>query len=1347
MKKHWFKALRTIFISMCCLSAMPETMASADKTIPSVSFRHITVNDGLSQSTVLSSGQDTLGQMWFATLDGLNRYDGYEFKVYRNNPEDSTSIASDIIRKIYTDLSGRLWIGTGKGLSLYDTKTDAFRNFMTHDKPVTGIADAGNSRILVAAGGDLMFFDTVSMAWSTEGLLHQAGRVGATILYKDGDRIWIGTTEDGLLCWSPDTGTIKRIFCPPQEAKAVQCLYKHDGLIWIATEGDGLWYYNIESGESGNYRNERGKPQSISSNYVRTLSSDIYGRLWVGTYNGLCILEDGVFHNIGSDPFQEGSLSQSSVRCIKADSQGGMWLGTYFGGLNYWHPLMNRFTVINRKSFENSLNDNFVSCIAEDTDNSLWIGTNSGGVNHYDTKTGRFTVYTLRNDGRQALESDDIKAIHIDKESGLIYIGAHAGGLSAIDRNTGKVIHFNNPDGNAPMNVYSIIQAGRNSLWIGTLEGLWLFDTKTRSFSRFNQGIVPDDGERNRVRTLMTDSEGKLWVGGDHGFHMFDFIDNRLVEHSLPLDGRILTESFVQCFFENSTSLIWLGTRRGLLCFDRKEGSLTEYSTKDGLPSDIIHGIEEDNFGRLWLSTDKGLSCFNPFSGQFRNFTAYDGLQGNQFNTGCHVRRSSGEMMFGGIGGITAFFPEMMEDNPYAPRPIITSLEMFGREIRPDDGSGILSKGISYTDRIVLKHDSNSFSLRFSVPNYLAGHHNRFAYILDGYDRHWHETYMRSVSWSNLPHGKYRFMVKAANNDGKWNDEPTVLEIRIRPVWYLTIAAKIGFILLAILTIAAAYFVMSRRKDEENRLELAKQEKAHQEDMHQMKIRFYINISHEMRTPLTLIINPLAEMISKCNDTWMRKQLRYVERNTQRLLHLVNQLMDYRRAELDVFKLRVRKDDVLKIIKENCSLYDKLAFKKKLRYSLTEDLGDRKAYIDGQYLELILNNLLSNAFKYTESGSISVNVRLDDKSLVLEISDTGAGIPAVDQDRIFERFYQMENEHIGSGIGLSLVHRLVELHHGKIELESEVGKGSTFKVTFPQDPGAYTAEELEGDPEKHTVNSKEMYIVDTDTEEYSIEPQESESAKKGRIIIAEDNDEVSKYMLAGLSETFEVKTAGNGAEVLEIMKEFIPDILITDISMPVMDGIKLCAHIKQHAETSHIPVIVISSKADKKEQMEAFRNGADDFIVKPFSMAALNAKIRNMMRTRIMAVDKATKSMEIEPERISFNALDEQILKQAVAIVEKNIDNAEFSTEEFAREMNMSRSNLHLKLKALTGESALDFIRKIRFKEACKLLQDGRYNISEISDMVGFNTPSYFATCFKKYMGCLPTEWIRNNRS
>ena len=699
--------------------------------------------------------------------------------------------------------------------------------------------------------------------------------------------------------------------------------------------------------------------------------------------------------------------------------------------------------------------------------------------------------------------------------------------------------------------------------------------------------------------------------------------------------------------------------------------------------------------------------------------------------------------MFGGVNGISVFSPESLKDNPFTPQPQITGLQVLNQEIKPNDKSGILKHHIMFTKEITLKHYQNSVSFDFTVPNYLSGHHNTFAYKLEGFDRDWCETGNLSASYSNLPYGRYRFMLKAANNDGKWNDTPITLDIRIKPVWYNTALSKALFIILLIVIIFISYSMIVERKEREAQEELDKMEKAHQEEIHQMKMRFFINISHEMRTPLTLIINPLSEMIAKSTDTWMRKQLRYVERNAKRLMHLVNQLMDYRRAELGVFKLKIRPEDAHKIIKENWSYYERLAQSKKLQYSLISELEGKTLYIDGQYLELILNNLLSNAFKYTESGSIMVKASEHEGFMSIEVSDTGEGIPEGEQDKIFERFYQVDNEHIGSGIGLSLVQRLVELHHGKINLKSKEGKGSTFTVLLPLSLSAYSPEELENNTaEIHTSNTLEFYMLDTERNDESL--TENDSNKHGKLLIAEDNEEIRTYMSNGLSSLFDIVLAKNGEEALQLLKEQEPDIVITDRMMPVMDGLKLCAAIKQNISTSHIPVIMLSAKTESKDQLDALKTGADDYMTKPFSMAVLIAKIQNMMKTHHRVHDKAVKSMEISPEKLSFNAMDEQILTKAIAIVESNIDNTDFSTEEFAAAMNMSRSNLHLKLKALTGESALEFIRKIRFKEACRLLKDGRYSISEISDMVGFNTPSYFATCFKKYMGCLPTEYVKN---
>jgi Signal transduction histidine kinase len=485
----------------------------------------------------------------------------------------------------------------------------------------------------------------------------------------------------------------------------------------------------------------------------------------------------------------------------------------------------------------------------------------------------------------------------------------------------------------------------------------------------------------------------------------------------------------------------------------------------------------------------------------------------------------------------------------------------------------------------------------------------------------------------------------------------------------------------------------------------------------------------------------------------MRKQLEYIQRNTNRLLHLVNQLMDYRRAELGVLKLRVGKGDIGKLIRENFLFYDKLARNKNIEYTLLSDILRKDMLYDANYLELILNNLLSNAFKYTEEGqSITVSFREENGCLVLQVNDTGIGIPTDKQKKIFDRFYQVSSEQLGSGIGLSLVQRLVELHHGRIELESEPGKGSSFSVFIPQDESVYTAEELQtggsGAEETtvHSVNVRDMYFIDSEIIQNPKEEYPVSEKKRGTVLVVEDNLEIQHYLMEGLSGMFNVAGAANGEEALAYLKENEVDLVITDVMMPVMDGIKFTKQVKQNIRTCHIPVFILSAKTDIRDQLGGLQVGADDYVPKPFTLSVLTAKIQNTLRTRRRTYERYSNSMEVEPEKITFNAMDEELLKKAVAVVERNMDNIEFSADMFAREMNMSRSNLHIKMKAITGESTIDFIRKIRFNEACKLLEDGRYTIAEVSTKVGFNTPSYFATGFKKYFGYLPTEYIKKRR-
>lgn len=1319
-----------------------------------ISFVHLGVNEGLSQNTIFDIAQDKQDNMWFATYDGLNKYDGYDFTIYQHDEENPYSIGSNIIRACMVDSHGNLWAGTQEGLSFYDMEQDKFYNytFQKNKISINGIVKIDENQLLLFSNSSdkgLFLFDTRTGQFSTKPLHPSLVSISPTTIARQGDNIYIGSYK-GVFIYSIPHKTLEKVMPDVFQGKQILSILQQSPIcLWIGTEGNGLYKVNPQTKEITNYTHTPGKKGSISSNYIRSLTLDSQNTLWIGTINSLNIYNETTdsFDNYTSNPEISGSLSQTSVRDIFMDTQGGMWLGTYYGGVNYYHPLKNRFRNIQSIPKVNSLNSNTIECIKEDMQKGIWIGTNHGGVNYYNTKTHKFTHYTQK-DG---LASNDIKAIYIDETRDLVYIGTHTGGLSILHRNSGRIETFNSRE---TRNLYDIEPAINGDLWLTGMTVLIRFNPQKKTLTRIT---AQSDGRplaQKEFTYILRDSQQRLWLGSEKGMNVYTENNDGLLVCPILPESFPIRHKAVTAIHEAHNRIFWIGTRSGLFRFDEDKKEYKQYTTSNGLPNNVIHGILEDTSGKLWLSTNKGLSCFQPETEKFRNYTSNDGLQSNQFNS-AYYQTADGQMYFGGINGITTFHPEQIVDNPYTPPVIITQLHLFNQIVFPNDDTGILKTGISNTKSITLSSKQSMFSLDFVVSNYISGNHNTFAYMLKGYDTGWyHSNTQRTVSYSNLPAGTYHFLVKAANSDGKWNETPTELEIVVLPVWYKTWWAILLFIIvfISITIFIFRYFWM--RKSMEAELQIERMDKERQKEVNEMKLRFFINISHELRTPLTLILAPVQEMLDKASDRWLHKQLEHVQKNTNRLLHLVNQLMDYRRAELGVFNLKVRLNLIHNVIEKNFLFYERLAQRKRIAYNLSSNVEGREILCDPDYMELIVNNLLSNAFKYTGEGkSITVTLKEENHKLLLQVKDTGSGIPIDKQGKVFERFYQAENEHLGSGIGLSLVQRLVELHHGRIELESEEGVGSTFSIYLPTEGSAYLPEERLVESESteeqrvYTTNNRDMYVIDTeDKESPEDEAVPKETVAKDRqnkesILIVEDNPDIRQYLSEELSKTYHILKAENGEEALAIVKEQEVSLILTDVMMPVMDGLQLCKLIKQNLRTCHIPVIILSAKTDLKEQLEGLQVGADDYIPKPFSMIMIATKIKNLFRTRYRAIEHYSNSLEVEPEKVALNPLDEELLKKAVAIVEKHLDNVEFSTEIFAREMCMSRSNLHIKMKALTGESANDFIRKMRFNQACKLLKEGKYTVSEISGMVGFNTPSYFATSFKKYFGCLPSEY------
>lgn len=1336
-------------ILLLCLAAIQLRPQPSE----AIHFLHIGLDKGLSQGTIFDITQDRLGNMWFATYNGVNKYNGYTFKVYQHDEADPFSIGSDMVRSCYTDSQGRIWIGTAGYLSLYNSDKDNFLNYTCPNRMREGLIDdiveLDERHLLLLIDQKLQLFDTEELHYCNDKLPEKLKDLNSYSLSKYGDYLYIGSRAVAYI-YSITQKTLKELPLHQFAQSTVMTMLPQSATrLWIGTEGHGLLLINPQTGSIKQYKHVSGRENSLSANYVRSLSFDSKKRLWIGTINSLNIYdeEQDCFHVYESNKTGSGVLSQSSVRTIYEDMQGGMWVGTYFGGLNYYHPLKNRFFNLPQDGSINSLNDKVINSIVEDKHKTLWIGTNNGGVNRYDTEHHTFVHYTTK----EGLASDDVKAIYVDEDNDWVYIGTHTGGLSRLHRPSGRIESLTDKN---VRNIYDIEPVGDGTFWLSCMSNIYHFNPRTRTFTR-----IPMEQKTLRfgIAFIYRDSHRRLWIGGKNGVATFTDEGGKLVHTKIFAPDASFCDKYTNCVYEASDGRFWLGTYNGLYCFDAENSDVKHYTIAQGLPNNAIYGILEDSYGKLWLSTDYGLCHMNPQTETFRTFSSTDGLQSNQFTQNAYCCTTDGQMYFGGINGVTTFTPELLVDNPYTPPVVITQLRLFNKPVLPGDESGILEKDISMTQRITLTAKQKMFSLEFVVSNYISGSHNTFAYTLKGYDKEWYYSdTQRLVSYSNLPQGTYRFLVKAANSDGKWNEVPTELEIVILPVWYKTWWAFLLFAAAFVTLMILIFRYFWTRKSMEAQLHMERVEKEKQQEVNEMKVRFFIDIAHELRTPLTLILAPLQEALAKSDDRWMRRQLEHIQRNANRLMHLVNQLMDYRRAELGVFVLHAYRNSILKSVEKTVSFYEALAQRKKIHYSLYSDLEQQEVLCDPSYIELMLNNLLSNAFKYTGTGeSISVVLKMEaDNRLLLQVQDTGSGIPQQKQEKIFERFYQAENTHIGSGIGLSLVKRLVELHHGTIELESEEGNGSTFSIYLPTNTAAYRQEEIGKGPATdmdnlHSTNTQQLYVLDgmgdlapEEEEEKDVEKNEVKK-KRENVLIVEDNLEILHYLSSELGNTYTVWEATHGEEALEVVKEQEIDLILTDVMMPVMNGLQLCKQIKQNVHTCHIPVIILSAKADVKEQLEGLQVGADDYIPKPFSLAVVTTKIRNLFRTRYRAIQYYSKSLEIEPEKMALHPMDEEMLNRAKAIVEAHLDDADFSTESFAREMCMSRSSLHLKMKALTGESTYDFIRKIRFNKACKLLKDGHYTVAEISAMVGFSTSSYFSTSFKKYFGCMPTEYVQ----
>ncbi|WP_303014362.1 hybrid sensor histidine kinase/response regulator transcription factor [uncultured Bacteroides sp.] len=1331
-----------------------------------IHFRRLSVNDGMSQNTVLALTQDHNGKIWVGTIDGLNWYDGYRFAPLYKDLNDSTSLSNNHVYSLCTDAEGTVWVGTLTGLSRYNIVGNNFTNYsLPEGLPVQifaieDLSDKG--QLLLGTSNGLVVFDKKT------GYMNLHPHLQGTTIYsicQINEGILLGSSS-GIYHYRPQDNSVVRIL-PELKNEAISSVVydPRKRTCWLGSFINGVYSMDEKFQIKEHYLyNDRQRQSPFES--VRTLAQDDKGRIWIGTINALFILEPetGTIDKYTFSHEDENSLGHNSVRSILKDNQGGIWVGTFYGGLNYYHPMAPAFDTMTYSAYKNSISDNTVSCIVEDSrTGNLWIGTNDGGLNEYDRKKNHFTVYRANRNNPRALQSDNIKCALPDGNG--VYIGSHGGGLSYLSGTGGQIENYTFPNAVSFNNsCYSLLDGKDGTLWVGSIIGLHRFDKKTKKLSLHPLAQKYPRLNSVLISVLYRDSKDRIWIGTEES--LFVYANGKLEEWK---DYTSKTPSLIQafCIQEDSNQHIWIGSSVGL--YKSPDGSTNNqarYSTKDGLPNNFIYGVLEDGRGRLWITTNRGLSCFDPSEQTFLNYTVLDGLSHGQFNTYGACKTQDGIFFLGSLKGITYFNPYEFVDNPFSPNAVVTGATILNQPV-VDIKDGVSKYFQASNGRLLgMSFPSNRklFSIRFSVINYLSGRRNLFAYKLEGFDEDWVSSAQaisqRGATYSNLPPGKYIFKVKACNNNGRWSLTPTEFFVHITPMWYQTWWAKSIFVLLILGGIAFILYFFIARAKMKMQMQIDHLERNKIEEISQEKVRFYINMSHELRTPLSLILAPLEELTEEKNkfDVPVQQKLSYVYRNGRKLLHLVNQLLDFRKAESGALPIHVAMNDVDELAGNVFAMFRENAQKRNITYQFHSDLNGSPLPIDKTYVEMMLTNLLSNAFKFTPNGGeITFSLWKKEHSFGFSIKDSGIGIPPEKLSRIFERFYQANEDRKGSGIGLSLVKCLVEKHHGSISVDSKPGQGSDFVIELPSDiqefsPAEIVSRQEDNNSEWQTssfatetmAEDGEFPVIDPSAGQDGQEEEQSPNDITETILLVDDNKEMVDYLKNNFKSKYITLTAGNGEEALAILKEQKVDIVLSDVMMPGIDGIKLCELIKKNMQTCHIPVILLSAKGSIEAQTAGIRIGADDYIPKPFSMNLLKGKINNILKAKQRLRHYYSDTIDIDTAKMTSNTLDEEFMSKAIQIVEENIDDENFTADDLAEKLFMSRSSLYLKMNSVSGEPPANFIRRIRFNKACKLLLEGRYSISEISSKVGFSSASYFSTSFKKYMGCLPSDYVKN---
>ncbi|HYX06108.1 MAG TPA: two-component regulator propeller domain-containing protein [Bacteroidales bacterium] len=1357
-------------------------------------FEKLSIDDGFTSSSANTIIQDEKGFIWIGTWNGLNKYDGYKVENFRPSYHDTTTLSNREISALMEDHLGNIWIGTTSGLNRLNPKTGRFTGYIFQQRIISLLEDNDHVIWVGTWNGGLFQLDPESGK-----LKHYLGNDIVSDIYEDSRNILWVATYYGLVNFDRSTGSYNR-YLPddrnPEQSisnsTVTQIVESKNGNLWVGTWGGGLnkliVHPNKDSMQFVHYT-KRQSIGSLSSNVIYRLFYDAYGNLWIGTWDsGLYLLEPSqklktpdkaIFHNFHHDLSDPYSLSGNNISALFVDRSGELWVGS--SKIDRTNIIKTGVTRYKTSHFTNGVfTQNTVRSFSS-SGNSLWVGTSNELKLFRLDKQNQFRL--IRNisrpnyqNGNNQYLSNSIMSL-LSCSDGL-WVGTEDAGLlfypgqAAYSATNPKFSVFNTQTHPAlPGNkVCNLVRSEKypGVIWIGTMQNGFAKLTRKNgktSITNFVAGANEKSISDNNIRTIVEDHEGKVWIGTQNGLNCFDPEQETFKKFFYSLsDSGSINDNVINVLYEDAAGRLWIGTNQGLnkkIAVNRLTGSskirFKGYPHKQNLSDEIINNILEDSSGYLWIGLYRGMVKFNESSETINKEFFTREYQHVVIERNSAVRTGDGNFLLGGANGFISFYPDSLLKQARSPRVCITDLQVFNESIQKrnnEESSVHKSFSIPYVKEVHLTYKDKVITFVFSAMDFKDPQKNEYAYYLEGFDDQWNEVGDRnSATYTNIHPGSYIFKVKAANSDGVWNDTPATLKLTIAPPWWKTAVAYVfyGLIFLGLLYFFKQYSIIEAREKGQLMLEHMQNEKEH--ELNELKSQFFTNITHEFRTPLTLILGP-AEELQKIRglSKYAGKQAELIQRNAQRLLRLVNQLMEFRKVEKGKMEIYLQKTDIAGILNDLYESFKSMADSKQMQFELNLKQPAIVGMVDRDKFEKVLYNMVSNAFKYTEDGGkITVTAGLEEVedggiNLVIEIEDTGIGISPEYSDKVFERFFQAHQQHTQStgGIGLFLSRAFIELHNGNIELESEAGKGSCFTLTIPVDIRQYPVGYQEEEAFPDTRNRLENAPAD----EASRTSEISTESRLPRVLIVEDDGEMNDFIVSGLSGEFSVLATFNGREGLELARKIYPDIIITDIMMPEMDGIELCKQLRKDLVTSHIPVVFLSAKTMREDEITGLQMGAVDYIYKPFNMMALRLKIQNILENRKNLHERIRADRLMEPEKIELSSLDETFLKDAVDAVNHNLDDPGFDVEKFSHEIGISANQAYRKIKALTGQTAKEFIRNQRLKTSATLLMQKKRSISEIIYMVGFSSPSYFTRCFREYYGCTPKEFIdKNNKA